>query len=144
MSDFLLQSAIFGNRSQRIEQLKRDLGIKTKKIKYDAIVQPVKLEQLRREYTALKGARPWSRQSLSMSVEAGKKPQDTNFGLSPYGNTSELGSLRTFVGKTRSQVIGKIHTGVNLSKRLEGANPFTGAHKGKEESSINIQFRLPH
>jgi hypothetical protein len=53
MSVFLLQSAIFGNRSQRIEQLKRDLGIKTKKIKYDAIVQPVKLEQLRREYTAI-------------------------------------------------------------------------------------------
>ena len=84
-----------------------------------------------------------------MSVEAGQKPQDRNVGLSPDGNKSELGSLRTFVGKTRSRVLGprtpgKIHTGVNLPKRLEGANPFTGAHKGQEESLINIQFRLPH
>jgi hypothetical protein len=104
-------------------------------------MQPVKLEQLRTEYTAQKGARPWSALGTlgTMPAEAAKNARTSRFGLSS-----------DFFGKTPGPILGsrnsgKIHKGVTTGALRASVN-LTGAQKkqGKDVAPINIQLRLPH
>ena len=137
LSIFCLQSTIFSNRSQLIEGLKRKIGIKTEKIKYNPIMQPVKLEQLRTEYTARKGARPWSALGTlgTMPAEAAKNAQTSRFGLSS-----------DFFGKAPCPILGSRNSGKISTGAFRASVNHTGAQKkqSKDAAPINIQFTLPH
>ena len=104
-------------------------------------MQPVKLEQLRKEYTARKGARPWSALGTfgTMPAEAAKNAQTSRFGLSS-----------DFYRKAPAPILGprnsgKIHIGVTSGAQRASVNR-TGALRKQDNDAapINIQFRLPH